>query len=54
MKNKLKKILFLLFINLVISSNIIAEEVNFEANSIELIDIINHTVNRKIKIALNL
>ena len=38
MKNKLKKILFILFINLVISSHLIAEEINFEANSIELID----------------
>ena len=38
MKNKLKKILFILFINLFISSYLIAEEINFEANSIELID----------------
>ena len=38
MRNKLKILVFLLFINLSISSCLIAEEINFEANSIELID----------------
>ena len=38
MRNKLKILVFLLFINLSISSYLIAEEINFEANSIELID----------------
>ena len=38
MINKLKILVFLLFINLSISSCLIAEEINFEANSIELID----------------
>ena len=38
MKVRLKKIIFLLFINLFISPYLIAEEINFEANSIELID----------------
>ena len=38
MRNKLKILVFLLFINISISSYLIAEEINFEANSIELID----------------
>ena len=38
MKVRLKKIIFLLFINLFISPYLIAEEINFEANSIELIE----------------
>ena len=38
MKNKIKKFIFLLLINLFITSYLISEEINFEANSIELID----------------
>ena len=38
MRNKLTRLIFILFINLFISSYSISEEINFEANSIELID----------------
>ena len=38
MKNKFKKLIFLLFINFFITSHLFSEEINFEANFIELID----------------
>ena len=38
MKNKIKKLIFLLIVNLFFTSNIVGEEIKFEANFIELID----------------
>ncbi len=38
MKNKFRKIIFLLFVNFFITSHLLCEEINFEANFIELID----------------
>ena len=38
MKNKFKKLIFLLFINFLVTSHLFSEEINFEANFIELID----------------
>ena len=47
MKNKLTKLIFLVLINLFISSNLISEEINFEANSIEFIDKDNKIIAKK-------
>ena len=47
MKNKIKKFIFLILINLFITSNLISEEINFEANSIELIDKDNRIIAKK-------
>ena len=47
MKNKVKKIVFLILINLFVTSNLLSEEINFEANSIELIDKDNKIIARK-------
>ena len=38
MKNKIKKLIFFLLLNIFILTNVIAQEINFEANSIELKD----------------
>ena len=38
MKNKTKKLIFLLFLNFFITSNLIGEEIKFEANTIEFLD----------------
>ena len=38
MKNKTKKLIFIFLINFFFTTNAISQEVNFEANSIELID----------------
>ena len=38
MKNKTKKLLFIFLINFFFTTSAISQEVNFEANSIELID----------------
>ena len=47
MKNKFSKLIFLVLINLFITSNLISEEINFEANSIELIDKDNKIIAKK-------
>ncbi len=47
MKNKIKKIVFLILINLFICSNLLSDEINFEANSIELIDKDNKIIAKK-------
>ena len=47
MKNKIKKLIFLILINLFITSYLISEEINFEANSIELIDKDNRIIAKK-------
>ena len=47
MTNKFKKLIFLILINLFITSNLISEEINFEANSIELIDKDNRIIAKK-------
>ena len=47
MKNKIKKIVFLILINLFISPNLLGDEINFEANSIELIDKDNKIIAKK-------
>ncbi len=47
MKNKIKKIVFLILINLFVTSNLFSEEINFEANSIELIDKDNKIIAKK-------
>ena len=47
MKNKLIKLIFLMLINFFITSNLISEEINFEANSIELIDKDNRIIAKK-------
>ena len=39
MKNKIKKFTFFLLLNIFILTNVIAQEISFEANSIELKDI---------------
>ncbi len=46
-KNKIKKIVFLILINLFISPNLLGDEINFEANSIELIDKDNKIIAKK-------
>ena len=38
MKNKIKKLTFFLLLNIFILTNVIAQEISFEANSIELKD----------------
>ena len=38
MKNKTKKLILLLLLNIFFMPNVIGEEIKFEANSIELID----------------
>ena len=38
MKNKIKKFILLILINLLMTSNLVGDEINFEANTIELID----------------
>ena len=38
MKNKFRKIIFLIFVNFFITSHLFCEEINFEANIIELLD----------------
>ena len=47
MKNKIRKLIFLLLINFFITSNLISEEINFEANSVELIDKDNRIIAKK-------
>ena len=47
MKNKLIKIILFVLINLFITSNLVSEEINFEANSIELIDKDNKIIAKK-------
>ena len=50
MKNKIKKInkiIFLILINLFVTSNLLSNEINFEANSIELIDKDNKIIAKK-------
>ena len=47
MKNKFKKLIFLILINLIVTSNAISEEINFEANVIELIDKDNRIIAKK-------
>ena len=47
MKNKFKKLIFLILINLIVTSNAISEEINFEANVIELIDKDNEIIAKK-------
>ena len=38
MKNKIKKLIFILIINFFVISNVLGEEIKFEANTIELVD----------------
>ncbi len=38
MKNKIKKLIFIFLLNVFFTSNVVGEEINFEANFIELID----------------
>ena len=38
MKNKIKKLTFFLLLNIFILTNVVAQEISFEANSIELKD----------------
>ncbi len=47
MKNRVKKIIFLILFNLFVTSNLLSDEINFEANSIELIDKDNRIVAKK-------
>ncbi len=47
MKNKITKFAFLILINLFITSNLVSEEINFEANLIELIDKDNRIIAKK-------
>ena len=47
MKNKIKKSIFLILINLLITSNLVGNEINFEANNIELIDKDNRIIAKK-------
>ena len=47
MKNKIKKFIFLILINLIITPNLSGDEINFEANSIELIDKDNRIIAKK-------
>ena len=47
MKNKIKNFIFLILINLFITSNLASDEINFEANSIEFIDKDNRIVAKK-------
>ena len=47
MKNKITKFAFLILINLFITSSLVSEEINFEANLIELIDKDNRIIAKK-------
>ena len=47
MKNKITKIILLILINLSITSNLMSDEINFEANSVELIDKDNRIIAKK-------
>ena len=47
MKNRTRKLIFLLLINLFFTSNLVSEEINFEANSVELIDKDNRIIAKK-------
>ena len=38
MKNRIKKLIFILIINFFVISNVLSEEIKFEANTIELVD----------------
>ena len=38
MKNRIKKLIFILIINIFVISNVLSEEIKFEANTIELVD----------------
>ena len=44
---KIKKFIFLILINVFFTSNLLGEEINFEANSIELIDKDNRIIAKK-------
>ena len=50
MKNKIKKLIFLILINLFITSNLISDEINFEANSDRVIDKDNRIIAKNVKI----
>ena len=47
MKNKFTKLVLLILINLIVTSHLASEEINFEANSIELIDKDNRIIAKK-------
>ena len=47
MKNKITKFILLILINLSITSNLMSDEINFEANSVELIDKDNRIIAKK-------
>ena len=47
MKNKYTKLVLLILINLIVTSHLASEEINFEANSIELIDKDNRIIAKK-------
>ena len=48
MKNKTKKLIYIFLINFFFTTNAIGQEVNFEANSIELIDKDQKIIAKKI------